>query len=285
MLLTKSMQVRPVTLEDQRQLASMIHFETRVHRHLDWRPPLEWLGHWPYLVAVWDDKPVAVLVCPPDPPDVAWIRLFAVASGMDVGDAWNVLWAEAQQELLHRNVPVAAAIPFQDWFSHLLRGSGFDQVHKVVMMSWEDGQIPPIPVSSTVRVRPMTLDDLAAVAEVDALSFGPIWRNSLDSLQLAFRQAAIATIAEDDFGILGYQISTANPLGGHLARLAVRPAVQRQGIGCALVCDLLDQFKRRGALRVTVNTQMDNLTSQSLYQKLSFRPTGEEYPVYRHEIK
>ena len=42
--------IRKANIRDQQQLANLIHFETLVHRHLDWRPPLEWIGYDPYLV-------------------------------------------------------------------------------------------------------------------------------------------------------------------------------------------------------------------------------------------
>jgi ribosomal protein S18 acetylase RimI-like enzyme len=70
-------------------------------------------------------------------------------------------------------------------------------------------------------------------------------------------------------------------MGGHLARLAVRPEYQGNGIGEALVRDMLSQFYRRGAQTVSVNTQKDNRASISLYQKAGFRLTGEEYPLYQ----
>ena len=73
-----------------------------------------------------------------------------------------------------------------------------------------------------------------------------------------------------------------SPLGGHLARLAVRPDAQRKGIGTALVRDMLWQFERRGAERVTVNTQEDNQASLTLYQKAGFELTGESYPVFQY---
>ena len=130
----------------------------------------------------------------------------------------------------------------------------------------------------------MTFDDLHAVAKIDAVAFGAIWRNSYDSVELSFQQSTLATIAEDEDGVKGYQISTASPMGGHLARLAVMPENQSRGIGYALVRDALDQFERRGALRVTVNTQEENLVSFSLYAKLGFRLTGEKYPVYQYDL-
>jgi ribosomal protein S18 acetylase RimI-like enzyme len=128
----------------------------------------------------------------------------------------------------------------------------------------------------------MTLSDLKAVEAVDVEAFSSIWQNSLSSLEVAFRQAAVATVAEVDGQIVGYQISTATPVGGHLARLAVKPKFQHQGIGSGLLTDLLAQFELRGANSVTVNTQHDNLVSLTLYEKAGFKRIGEEYPVYQY---
>jgi ribosomal protein S18 acetylase RimI-like enzyme len=103
-------------------------------------------------------------------------------------------------------------------------------------------------------------------------------------LEIAFHQAAVATVAEYEGRLVGYQISTGTPIGGHLARLAVLPNVQGKGIGYALLYNLLSQFAQRGSRTITVNTQRDNLASLSLYHKAGFQLTGEEYPIYQLEL-
>jgi hypothetical protein len=42
--------IRQATEDDRQKLAMLVHFEVYVHRHLDWRPPLDWLGSQPYLL-------------------------------------------------------------------------------------------------------------------------------------------------------------------------------------------------------------------------------------------
>jgi ribosomal protein S18 acetylase RimI-like enzyme len=275
--------VRSADKQDKKLLANLIHFEMYVHRHLDWRPPLDWIGHDPYLVAERNGNLLATLVCPPDPPEIAWIHLFAVSSLWNVTDAWHALWPEALAQLRSTGKITVAAIPFQDWFEGRLDQAGFTQDHSITLLAWEKGSRSSAPRPTETRLRPMNFDDLPTVTEIDSASFGPLWRNSLESLQLAYRQSAVATVAEDETGLLGYQISTASPMGGHLARLAVLPRAQNKGIGFALVKDLLDQFERRGAVRVTVNTQQDNYASLALYEKAGFQQSGEVYPVYLYQ--
>ena len=51
-----SLQVRPAVPQDQHQIANLMFFESHVHRHLDWRSPLDWLGYQPYLIAEKDER-------------------------------------------------------------------------------------------------------------------------------------------------------------------------------------------------------------------------------------
>jgi [ribosomal protein S18]-alanine N-acetyltransferase len=273
--------VRQVTEQDKQQLANLIHFETSVHRHLDWRAPLEWLGHSPYLVAERNGSIKAALACPPDPPDVSWIRMFAVSSDWTHEAAWDALWPAAQTELHARRISTVAAIPLQKWFQKILENHHFQHIHNVVLMYWQPGFKSISPATGDLVIRSMNFDDLKQVEQLDGSAFGSIWRNSLDGLSIAFQQAAVASVAEVDGRMVGYQISTGNPTGGHLARLAINPEFHHKGIGYAMVKDLLDQFERRGAQRVTVNTQQDNLISLALYKKAGFRKTDEVYPVYQ----
>ena len=55
--------VRAVDDQDRTQLANMIHFGTYVHRHLDWRPPLEWIGHDPFFTLESDGRLISALAC------------------------------------------------------------------------------------------------------------------------------------------------------------------------------------------------------------------------------
>lgn len=277
--------IRNVNSNDRHHLANLIHFESKVHRHLDWRHPLDWIKFRPFLIAEVGKDIVAALACPPDPPEIAWIHLLAISSEISAEDAWSYLWSNATVQLTARNNVVVSAIPRQEWFQHLLQKSGFTLTNNVIMLLYERGNLPPKHQTTGIIIRPMNFDDLPIVVELDRSSFAPVWRNSQASLECAFRQAAVATVAEFDNNIVGYQISTGNHHGGHLARLAIKPQYQRRGIGYSLIRDMLDQFERRGARNVTVNTQLDNPISLSLYKKMGFQRTKEIYPVYQFELQ
>jgi ribosomal-protein-alanine N-acetyltransferase len=177
-----------------------------------------------------------------------------------------------------------AAIVLQDWYRSLLIASGFFNRQSIVMLE-RDAQVSlDISLPAGFLIRGMLQFDLPAVADVDAVAFEPLWQNSLPSLERAYPQAVLATVAEADGQILGYQLSTRNPLGAHLARLAVRPEMQGRGLGRALIADLIQQAERHGMYHLTVNTQSDNLSSLALYKKIGFSETGERYPVYQLQV-
>ena len=283
-MIAVSLQVRPAVPQDQHQIANLMFFESHVHRHLDWRAPLEWLGFPCYWVVEEAGRVLAVLACPQDPPGVAWVRLFAHAKQLALNDAWKALWGVAQKEIEKQGGATVALIAMHQWLSNLLSKEDFSHTQNIVMLEWKGTEIPEASVPAGIAIRSMQPDDLPEVAELDAAAFKPLWQNTLDALERALPQATSAIVMEDARGLVGYQISTANPFGAHLARLAVRPDAQRQGLGSFIVTDLIRRLKKKGVARLTVNTQSDNLSSLALYAKMGFVVTGEKFPVYCYQV-
>ena len=275
-----SLQVRPAVPQDQHQIANLMFFESHVHRHLDWRAPLEWLGSPFYWVAEDEGRVLAAFACPQDPDGVAWVRLFAHARQLPLDDAWAVLWNAARKDIEQQGGATVALIAMHQWLRDLLIRNGFSHTQDIIMLEWKGLNAPVQPVVDGVTIRTMHASDLPAVAELDASAFMSLWQNPLDALEKALPQATSATVMEDARGLVGYQISTANPFGAHLARLAVRPDAQRRGLGSLIVADLIRRLKNKNVARLTVNTQSDNHSSLALYEKMGFVITGEKFPVY-----
>ncbi len=276
--------IRSAVFTDHQPLSRLTARVSNVHRHLDWRDPLEWIGNSPFLILEERGELCASLACPPDPPGIAWLRLFVNDGRLSDGEAWFLLWETARRELSCLPGMIAAAILLREWLAPYLENSGFTTEQHIVMLACDQpGEEKENPAYSFV-IRPMLSYDLPAVAKVDARAFAPLWQNSLSSLSLAYRQASIATVAEAEQQIIGYQISTRTPLGMHLARLAVLPEAQGRGIGYVLVTEMMKYAARRGVHHFTVNTQSDNAGSLSLYKRIGFRETGEYYPVYCYRI-
>ena len=274
-------QVRPAVQSDHRQLSNLIHFSPYVHRHLDWRYPLDWIGLSPFYVLENEGQISATLACPPDPPRVAWVRLFINTGKIPLLESWRILWEAVHPTLVVDGGIIVAAIVLQDWLPELLLASAFTTRQSIVMLERQGSSRLETNLPVGFSIRPMQPSDLPVVAQVDAAAFEPLWQNSLQSLELAFPQAVFPTVAETAGRVVGYQISTRNPFGAHLARLAVDPAVQGRGVGHALVADLIQQLGRHGMAHLTVNTQSDNFASLALYTSIGFHETGERFPVYQ----
>jgi ribosomal protein S18 acetylase RimI-like enzyme len=284
-MISIDLQVRPAESADEQQIANLIFFEAQVHRHLDWRTPLEWLGSAHYWVLEDQGRITAALACPQESPGVSWIRLFAYNPRLSGPDIWSPLWTAARSGMARTGGAYAAAIAIKPWFQDVLSSHGFEIFQRIVLLEWTSHPMAPHPILRGINLRPMLAADLPAVAEVDASAFEPLWRNSCKSLKKAYTQAVCATVAETSDGIVGYQISTGNPAGAHLARLAVRLEAQDRGVGSALVHDLIARLRTHRVLRLSVNTQADNTTSLALYQRFGFARTGEQYPVYVYRVE
>lgn len=278
------LQVRAAVIADQRQISNLIFFESHVHRHLDWRAPLDWLGSKYYWVLEDERRITAALACPQDPPGIAWLRLFVHASHLSGSEAWSPLWEAVCAEIQSQGGATIGVISLHGWLQNILLENNFQLKQNIVMLEWFNQSVELSPMPAGVTIRRMTADDLAQTVETDASAFAPLWRNSYAALQKALPQALFATVAEKDGQIIGYQLSTPNPLGAHIARLAVRKEAQGQGIGRALLTDLFIQMRKRGLERLTVNTQDDNVISLALYQKTGFIRTGEQFPVFVYEL-
>lgn len=278
MVATTRPAIRQALPADQSRIANLMYFENRVHRHLDWRTPLDWLGAPEYWVLEEYGHLSAALACPPDPQPAAWLRLFAVSSSASLPHAWRRLWETAQDALRGRGL-TAAAIVMHNWLEELLLNSGFSEYQKVVLLSQDGASFAWQSNPHQLRIRPMTREDLPDVAALDTAAFAPLWQNSLKSLQYAHSLAEFSTVGVLNGEIVAYQMSTRNPFGAHLARLAVHPRCQGQRFGYLMIQDLLQTIRAQGLSRLTVNTQNDNAASLALYQKIGFKRTGEQYCV------
>jgi ribosomal protein S18 acetylase RimI-like enzyme len=271
--------IRQAVHADLAALSALLENTSYVHRHLDWRPPLEWLGLQPYWLVEQEGTILAALACPPDPPNVAWIRLFAVHPSLTIQTAWEMLFPRLQERFPNETGTNIASIVLYPWFGDLLFRAGFHLHQEIVVLEWDNILPAPITKIPPVTIRNLKPADLAKVAWVDNTAFELLWQNSEESLMLALQQSACATVAEFEGQIVGYQISTASAYSAHLARLAVLPALQKRSIGYLLVRDLLERFSHREIYRVTVNTQGNNHASLALYQKLGFWLTGDRFQV------
>ncbi len=275
-----NLQVRRAVPEDHFQIANLLLSEANTHRHLDWRSPLDWVGSPNYWVLEEDGRIVAALACPEDPPHIAWIRVFGYSPHLSGPEAWSALWEVARNEMAQANAQTqVAVIVVKQWFQNFLLSTGFSLKQNIILLQLTKENIRPFAFPQGVRIRPMEEGDISVVTKIDLAAFGRFWHNTFDALQRARSQSVSATVAEDNSGVIGYQISTGNSFGAHLARLGVQPQAQGRGVGTALVAGLIQGVGGNQFHKLSVNTQADNIASLTLYKNLGFIRTGEYFPV------
>jgi N-acetylglutamate synthase-like GNAT family acetyltransferase len=222
--------IRQTRSSDQAIISSLLTNASHKHLHFDWLNVLDLLDEAPFLIAINKERPVACLACQPDPPQVAWIRLFAALKDVPKYSVWDRLWKAAAESAVKLGASQAVALATMDWFIPFLKDSGFQETNEVIFFKWDGDPLPNIPESGG-ELKKMTLEDLPAVALVDQSAFDPVWALSLRSLRTAYRLSSLATVISQGDQIIAYQMSTSSALGAHIARLAVHLTYKEWAVG------------------------------------------------------
>ena len=140
-------------------------------------------------------------------------------------------------------------------------------------------------VALQVAVRPMTLDDLPAVMEIDRLSFSLPWPERSFRFELTGNDASHLLVAEMPVGgeariagFLGYWLLVDEM---HISTLAVHPEMRGRGIGELLLQAGLEQAWIQGADMSTLEVRPSNKAAIALYSKYGFDLVGRRRKYYQ----
>jgi peptide alpha-N-acetyltransferase len=90
------------------------------------------------------------------------------------------------------------------------------------------------------------------------------------SVETTSSQTISDAAAADTCSLTNHSESQHQQQTGYIGMLAVSKTYRRQGIGKALVRQVLQRMKNRGCTSVTLETEMSNVTAQKLYQNFGF---------------
>ena len=126
----------------------------------------------------------------------------------------------------------------------------------------------------SLRILPMTVDDLSAVHAIEKQSFSTPWpphayRSELESNDLAHYVCAWLGGRIVAYAGMWVMVDEA-----HITTFAVDPAWRRRRIGDRLLSALLDIAIARGARDATLEVRLSNLAARRLYEKFGFLPVG-----------
>jgi ribosomal-protein-alanine N-acetyltransferase len=270
---------------DRRAARVLFERSYLTHVHLDWQERDHWLDTEPPLTwTAWrGTRMVGLLSMSEIMGGVSWIRLTAIDHDGDYSALFNRLWQHALPELRAAGIRQVALLILNDWITPHAARHGFTKYDEVVTFRRETPFLPA-PDPSPFRVRGMNAHELPTLIRIDQSTFVPPWQMSSVEIRAAERAASNVTVALLDQEVIGYQINTFFFDGAHLARLAVLPQYQGQGVGRALVYDMIARFARRGVYTISVNTQLSNIQSQNLYRRFDFTRTGYDMPVWMLDL-
>jgi [ribosomal protein S18]-alanine N-acetyltransferase len=137
-----------------------------------------------------------------------------------------------------------------------------------------------VAVAVPVIVEPMRLADVAAVHEIERLSFATPWpayafEQELTSNRLARYVVARAGARVVGFGGLWLMVDEA-----HITTFGVHPGWRRRGVGRRMLVALFDLAWELRAARITLEVRVGNTAAQALYAELGFEVAGRRVAYY-----
>lgn len=133
-------------------------------------------------------------------------------------------------------------------------------------------------MSTNIRVRPMSLDDLnwVRVHECQLHPFPWTTGNFRDALEAGYIARVLCIDGED----LGYAILLTVLDEAHLLNISVLRAHQGKGLGRAFLDALCDEVRARGASQMFLEVRPSNETAKRLYAAYGFVPIGRRNRYY-----
>ncbi|NIV31009.1 MAG: ribosomal protein S18-alanine N-acetyltransferase [Anaerolineae bacterium] len=134
-------------------------------------------------------------------------------------------------------------------------------------------------------IRPMELEDLPLVQEIDQLSFPTPWSAQSYRYELLKNPVSQLFVAEKVRGkqreVVGYVGLWEFQDEGHISTLAVHPDHRREGIGRSLLEVAFQALAKRGIDKVSLEVRESNEAAQHLYREYGFKSVGRRRGYYR----
>jgi ribosomal-protein-alanine N-acetyltransferase len=129
----------------------------------------------------------------------------------------------------------------------------------------------------------MLLQDLPAVVAIEESSFTQPWTLQSFQSELANNRLAVYLVARENGFVVGYGGVWVILDEAHVTTLAVDQNHRRRGIATELLKALIDQSRRMGAQRISLEVRPSNSGARRLYENLGFSVKGVRKRYYFNE--
>lgn len=140
--------------------------------------------------------------------------------------------------------------------------------------------------TSSIKIRPMRLNDLEQVHLIDSASFSTPWPERAFRFELQQNPTSFLFVAEifqpDGHSTLAGAIVVWMIVDeAHIATIAVHPNLRERGVGKKLLISALKKAVHKGATTATLEVRAHNLIAQSFYKRFKFIVVGRRPRYYR----
>ena len=130
------------------------------------------------------------------------------------------------------------------------------------------------------KVRRMTMEDGAAVAEMEHQLFFDAWSEK-SILETLSQPNSICLMAEKAGRAAGYILAYRAADEAEIARIAVAKELQRQGVARALLDDFESVCRAQEINKLLLDVRSGNMAARALYEKSGFQEDGIRQRFYR----
>jgi ribosomal-protein-alanine N-acetyltransferase len=135
-------------------------------------------------------------------------------------------------------------------------------------------------LTARVVVEPMRLEDVAAVHEIERLSFRTPWPAYAFEQELRGNRLARYVVARAGDLVVGFAGLWTMVDEAHITTFGVHPDWRRQAIGRQLLLNLAELSIAIGGRRMTLEVRESNEVAQALYRAFGFEIVGRRRAYY-----
>jgi ribosomal-protein-alanine N-acetyltransferase len=134
-----------------------------------------------------------------------------------------------------------------------------------------------------ILIRPMRVEDIPRVQEIDRVSFALPWPDSAYDYELHENPGSLLWVAEtgEPPEVIGLIVVWLIVEEAHIASIAVDPEFRNQRISGKLLIEALQTVIKKGFSIATLEVRANNIPAQKLYTSFGFKVVGIRPRYYR----
>ena len=136
------------------------------------------------------------------------------------------------------------------------------------------------PAAGRFRVRRAREADLAGILEIEVQSFSTPWKEATFRGLMKRTDTDLLVAEAAEGGVAGYVACWTVIDQSELGNVAVAPPWRGRGVGGALVDEVIDRIRARGAGECYLEVRASNAAAQSLYSRRGFEVVGRRPRYY-----